>query len=133
MPPEPPNARIFQHAQQLRLRADRHLGEFVQQQSAVLRQFEAARAALHRARERALLVSEELAFHQRLRHGGAVDRDERPAAAWAQVMDGAGNQFLARAAFAGHQHAALLGATCRISEKTCCIRADWPTRSTSTP
>ena len=41
---------VFEHAQQLRLRADRHLADFVEQQRAAFGQFEAADAALRALR-----------------------------------------------------------------------------------
>ena len=59
-----------------------------------------------RAREGALDMPEELALEQRLAQGVAVDRHERPVLAQAVVVDGAGDQLLARAAFAGDQHRA---------------------------
>ncbi len=68
---------VFQHAQQLGLRGNRHLADLVQQQRAALSQLEAADAAFQRAGERALFVSEDLAFDQRLGNGGAVDGNER--------------------------------------------------------
>src|SRR5690606_28793650 len=57
------------------------------------------------AGERALLVPEELALHELLRDGGAVDDDERAGALGARPrarveVDGAGDEFLARPALA---------------------------------
>ena len=65
---------------------------------------ELADLLLGRAGERAFLVAEQLAFQKRLGDGGAVEADERPFAALAGKVDGAGDQLLAGAAFAADQH-----------------------------
>ena len=57
-----------------------------------------------RAGEGALLVAEQLAFEQAGRNGGAVQLDERAAAAAAQVVNRAGDQLLAGAGFAVNEH-----------------------------
>ena len=54
--------------------------------------------------KRALGVAEELALEQLARDGRAIDADQRPAAALAGVVDGARDQLLAGAGFAGDQH-----------------------------
>ena len=59
--------------------------------------------------EGALLVAEQLAFQQRLGDGGAVQADERAFLARAGVVDGAGDQLLAGAAFAADQHGGVGG------------------------
>ena len=56
------------------------------------------------AGERAFFVAEQLALQQRLGDGGTVEADERPLAARAGEMDGAGDQLLARPAIAADQH-----------------------------
>src|SRR5947209_1733836 len=75
----------------------------------MLRQLEAARAPLDRSREGSLFVAEELAFHERFRHGGAVDGDERTAPAGAEMMDGSRHQFFAGSAFASYERGGLAG------------------------
>ena len=72
---------LLQHAQQLGLRRQRHLGDLVEQQRAAVGRLEAAVAALDRAGERAALVAEQLRLEQRLRERRAVDGDERLARA----------------------------------------------------
>ena len=67
-------------------------------------QLEAALPTVRGSGERALLVAEDLAFEQRLGNGRAVDGDERKRRARTQLMDGLGDQFLARARFAGDEH-----------------------------
>ncbi|KAG0731844.1 hypothetical protein G6F23_014905 [Rhizopus arrhizus] len=52
-------AAFGQHAQQARLQLDRHVADFVQEQGAAVRFFEAATAQIVGARERAALVAED--------------------------------------------------------------------------
>src|SRR5579875_1373832 len=59
----------------------------------------------HGARERALLVAEQLRLEQALGHRAAIDRDEGLVAAGARAVDRARQQLLARAALAGDEHA----------------------------
>ena len=56
------------------------------------------------AGERALLVAEELALHQRFGQGPAVDDHERLALALGALVDQARHALLAGAAFAGDEH-----------------------------
>ena len=58
-----------------------------------------------RASERALGVTEQLAFQQLLRQRATVDGDEGTRGARAGVVDGLGHQLLARTGRAGDQHA----------------------------
>ena len=67
-------------------------------------QLEAAGPAFHGAGERALLVTEQLAFEQRFGNRGAVDRDVGRVAARAQPVDRLRDQLLARAGLAADQH-----------------------------
>src|SRR2546430_1946712 len=61
--------------------------------------------SLHDALPISFLVAEQLRLQQVLRHGAAVDGDERLVAARAATMDGARQQLLAAAALAGDQYA----------------------------
>ncbi len=97
--------RILQNAQQLGLRRHRHFADFIEQQRAVLRHFEAAGAALRRAREGAFFVAEQLAFNQRFRQRRAVDGDERALTARAKRMYRPRHHLLSSAALAGDQYA----------------------------
>src|SRR5690606_36691236 len=74
-----------------------------------VRLLEEAALARVRARERALLVAEELALDQLARNGGAVDLDEGGVLARAQPVDGAADELLAGAALPGDEHARLGG------------------------
>ncbi len=95
---------VFQHAQQLGLGGNRHLADFVEQQRAAFGQFEAADAALERAGECALFVTEDFAFDQRFRNRGAIDGDERLRLARAERVNGARDQFFSGAAFSRDQY-----------------------------
>ena len=48
-------------------------------------------------------MSEELAFHETGRDGGAIHFDERAVAARTEIVQGAGHQFLAGSSFAVNQ------------------------------
>ena len=63
-------------------------------------------AVLVGAGEGALDVAEQLGFQKRFRKRSAIDGDERLLAAGAVFVDGAGDEFLARAGFSGDQDAA---------------------------
>ena len=58
---------LLEHAQQLGLKIEPHLGDFVEQQRSAVRALERAFDALDRAGERALLVTEQRALDQALR------------------------------------------------------------------
>src|SRR2546422_349133 len=70
------HALLLDRAQQLYLHRERQLGDLVQEQRAAARCLEEALAVLGSAGERALLVAEELALHEGIRNGAAVDRHE---------------------------------------------------------
>ena len=72
-----------------------------------MRQLEAAFALDDGIGERAFLVTEEFAFDQVLRHGGAVELDEGRVGARALAVERAGHQFLAGAALALDEHGGL--------------------------
>ena len=77
---EPLESALLEHAQQLGLRDDRQVADLVEEQRAVVGQFEAAGLAVVRAGEGALLVAEDLGFEQRVGQRRAVDRLELGAA-----------------------------------------------------
>ena len=66
--------------------------------------FGTADAARDGAGERALFVAEQLAFDKIAGDRGGVDRNERPGAAIAELVDRLGHKLLARAGFAEDQH-----------------------------
>ena len=95
---------LLQHAQHLGLNAEREVADLVEEQAAAVGDLEHAFLAGHRAGEGALDVAEQLALQQVLAQRIAVHRDERFVLAQAVVVDGARDQLLAGAAFAGEQH-----------------------------
>ena len=95
-------ALLFDHAQQLGLQLGLHLGQLVEQQRAAVGGLEASFLAPVGAGERAALMAEQLAFHQRLWNRRAIDRHVSRVAARRQLVNGARDQLLAGAAFAGN-------------------------------
>src|SRR5207244_10341740 len=86
----------LQHAQNLRLRRQRHVADFVEKNRAFVALLELADALGGGASERSLFVAEQLAFQQIFRNRGAVDRQERLGAAPAVMVNRARDQLLAR-------------------------------------
>src|SRR6056297_1608078 len=96
---------FLKYAQQLALKRQRNLADLVQEQRAAVGELHAPDPVAMGAGERALDVTEELAFEQVLGHRGAVDPDQGTIAAIAGGMDGPGDHFLAHAGLAQYQHA----------------------------
>ena len=82
----------------------RQLAHLVEEQGAAVGLHKLTRVLLRRAGEAALFVAEQDRLDQVCRNGPAVDGDERLAGAVRGAMNGARDQFLANAAFAGHEH-----------------------------
>ena len=78
---------LLEHLEDLRLHARVEIADLVEEQRAARGLFELAGLALHGAGERPPLVSEQLGFEQLLGECRAVERDERPVAAWRGAMD----------------------------------------------
>lgn len=101
-----PHDRVrLERAQQLDLQLGRHLGDLVEKQRAAARGLEHADMLGNRAGETAFLVTEQMRFRNVVRNRAAIDGNERPAAAWAHVVQEPCDDVLARAAFADDQHA----------------------------
>ncbi len=95
----------LQDAQELDLHVVRHVADLVQEDGALVGQFElAGPAALLGACERTVHVPEEFALQQLIGNGPAVDGHEGLSPALACVMDGLGEQLLARAGLAADEH-----------------------------
>ena len=94
----------LQHAQQLRLHVEIDVGDLVQKQRAGVGALEPADVTVHRAREGALLVAEQLALQKLARQGGAIECDKWFAVTPTRFVNRAGDQFLARSRFAVDQH-----------------------------
>ena len=101
---EPLELVLLQHAQNLRLRARTHVADFVEEQRAAVGLLEAADALAVGAGERALLVAEQFGLEQVFLQGRAVHLDEVARRAQRVAMDRAGDQLLAGAGLAAHQH-----------------------------
>ena len=78
---------LLEHAKQLGLEVEPHLGDFVEEQRSAVRPLERAFDPLDRAGERALLVAEQRALDEAFRQRGAVQLDERPVAPLALRVD----------------------------------------------
>jgi hypothetical protein len=91
---------LLEHAQELGLQVEPHLGDLVEEERAAVRALERSLHPLDRAGEGALLVAEERALHQPLRERRAVELDEGPIAPLALVVDGAREELLAGPALA---------------------------------
>ena len=96
-------------AQQLRLQADIHLADFVEQQRPAIRRLEFADTACDGAGERTLLVAEQLGLQQVVRDRRTVQRDERARRAARATMDVARQHLLAGARFTHDQHRGIGG------------------------
>ena len=81
------------------------LAHLVEEQRAAVGQLESADAPLSRAGERAFHVAEQFAFDQARGDGAAVELHERSIATRAALVDGAGDELLARAGLAVDQYA----------------------------
>ena len=94
----------MQPTQDLGLQGQRHVADLVEEDGTAVALLELADAPAVGAGEGALFVAEQLAFQEVLRDGRTVQRQERRLGPRAVLVDGAGDQFLAGAAFAGNQH-----------------------------
>src|SRR5713226_486838 len=95
---------LFQRAQHLGLRLQAHVSDLVEKERAAVGRLELSLAPRHRARERPLLVPEQLGLDQLLRDGGAVHLHERLFDARGELVDGPGDELLAAAVLAVNQH-----------------------------
>src|SRR5882672_3167194 len=77
---------LLEHAQQLHLHVEGHVADLVEEQRAARCELEAPDARRERARERALLVSEQLALEELAGNRGAVDRNERTLVAGGELV-----------------------------------------------
>ena len=89
----------FENAEQLGLAFEGHLADFVEEQHAAVGLLEKADMVAIGAGEGAGFVAEELAFHQLVRDGGAVDAKHRSIGAGAGFMNARGRRALCRSRF----------------------------------
>jgi len=102
-------AAFFEDAKELGLAGQGQFADFVEEEGAALREFDFADFAIAGAGEGAAFVTEEFVFEERVGNGGAIESDERLLAAMRKLMDGAGEEFLAGAAFAEKQNGGVGG------------------------
>ena len=91
---------LLQHANDLALGFERHVGHFVEHQGAAMGLFEQADLALAFGGR---LDAEQLHFHAFRMHGGAIDHDERTAGAFRGAVQQPRHHFLADPGRAGDQ------------------------------
>src|SRR5450755_1435310 len=96
---------FLQHAQQFGLHGERHIAHFIEEERAATGSLELAAALLRCARERASLVSEELALDQLCRHSRTIQPFQHRFGTWRRAVDGTRNELFARPAFAADEHA----------------------------
>ena len=94
---------LLQHAQQVGLRLQADVADFVEKYRAAFGDFKFSLLAVLRAGERAFFMAEEFAFEQRLGQRAAVDHDQRMKTAHAGGMNGAHDQLFAGSALARDQ------------------------------
>ena len=93
----------LKHSQQLRLRFQITLADFVQKQRAAVSQLERSWAVAIGSGEGSFDMAEEFRFQEGLRQRGAVDRHEGSVSTWAGLVDGVREHLFARAALAEQQ------------------------------
>ena len=107
--PQPLELARLQHAQQLGLHLERQLADLVEEERRAVRDLEAPDLARQGPGEGALLAAEQLALHEPGRQRGAVDLDHQVAPARAEPVDGLGDELLAGAGLAAHEHRGVRG------------------------
>src|SRR4030095_1327582 len=91
---------LLQDAQELRLQLQWDIAHFIEKKRAAMGQLEAANALRYSAGKSAFLMAKELALKQSGGNRRAIDFYQGPLAAPAEIVNGARDQFLARAGFA---------------------------------
>src|SRR5580765_2692414 len=100
-------ALLVESAQDLRLRLQAHVADFIEEKRSPMSPLELAFLVGGSSRKRSFAVSEELALNQVFGNRGAVNFDESLVLAQALRMDRMGHEFLASARFTVDQHAAI--------------------------
>ena len=99
---------LLQDAEDFGLKRRGHVADFIEEEGPAVGLLELADALPLGPGEGALFVAEQLAFQQVLRDGGAVDGQEGLIGTAAVLVQGAGDQLLARPAFAQDEHVDIL-------------------------
>src|ERR1019366_6425283 len=95
---------FLQGAEQLHLRGQRKIADFVEKNSPSVRAFKETRARRLRASERPFDVTEQLALDELFRNRGAVDRNEWFLHARRSTVNRARDELFAGAAFTEDQN-----------------------------
>ena len=82
------------------MRCERHVSDLIEEDRASVRHFQFAFLQAIHAGEGAAFMSEEFVLEQCFRKGHTVDDLQRHGLTRTSLVDGAGEEFLARAAFA---------------------------------
>src|SRR5207302_7198921 len=98
-PAQPFELMVLQNPKQLGLQLQRDFADFVEEESALIRQFQAPNLLADRSSKCTLLVAEQFAFQQTGGNGSAIQADETSVLTLAGAMDGAGDQPLAGSSF----------------------------------
>src|SRR5262250_2254824 len=88
---------FLEYAQQFGLQGERNIPNFVEEKRSVIGQLKPPDFLCDGPRKGALLVSKKLAFQQIKGNGRAIQLDEGTPTSRAEVMDRAGDEFLAGA------------------------------------
>src|ERR1700720_4019027 len=94
---------LLEHAEQLGLKLQWHVSNFIKKQCAAVRQRKPADMRINRSGKGSAFVPEKLTFEKTGRHRRTVHFDEIPAAARAELVNRARDNLLARPGFAGDQ------------------------------
>src|SRR5271168_5098228 len=108
---------LLQDAQEFALKVGIESSDFIEEDSAALRQFNQAGLGGIGPGERALFVAEEFRFHQGFRESGTVEGYEGLSCTVAALDDGIGDELFANTTFAAQDHAGV-GARNRLDRLT---------------
>src|SRR4029077_1447747 len=109
---------ILQNPQQFGLQFGRHLSNFIQEQSAFVRQFDTPDFLVYRPGKRSLFMSEKLTLEQTGRNRRAVKFDKCVIAPSAQGVNRPGDQLLSRPVSPTSNTVESVGATTRAFLRT---------------
>ena len=101
---EPLDHVVLEYAEEFGLEGQGKGGDFIEEESAAVGQFNLARAGFGGPGESAALAAEELGLDEVLGQGSAVQANVWLVCAGAESHDGASNQLFSRAAFAADQN-----------------------------
>src|ERR1700680_3977000 len=102
--PEPFELLLLQHTQELGLKLQRNVTDFVEEERSSIRKLEASDSAFYRAGKCSLFMPEKFALQQSQRNRSAVQLDKCVVSPRTQFMDGASDHFLSRPSFPVNQY-----------------------------